>query len=109
MALAPVRLDVLEPLDVAADDALELALYHVVLVDDFLDAGYLAVRQVFDARGGLDLGPAKDVVGALGADAVYISKRYQTCFSAGMVTPEILAAIYQPCLCLCLGLNLLIT
>src|SRR5690606_6611503 len=74
MAQAAIAANLGQSLDVHRDFPPQVAFDRVIVVDDLPQAGYIHLRQVLDARFGIDTGLAEDFLAAAGTDAMNISQ-----------------------------------
>jgi hypothetical protein len=73
---AAVGLDVFKTLDIAADNALQFALDHIIGIDNILDARNLGIGQILDPCGGFYVSFIKNGVGRFRADAVNVCQSH---------------------------------
>jgi len=75
MALATIRLNILEALNVTTYEALQFTFNQMIGIDQVLDTGDFSISQVFYTSRWFDISLFQDLVGSCGADAVYIRQR----------------------------------
>src|SRR4051794_36430966 len=77
MTQATVVAQVHQPLDVHRDVATEVTFHHIVAIDGLADLDNLGVGQLVDPTLCRDADLLGDLLGELGADAVYVLQRNQ--------------------------------